>query len=327
MLGFIYCAFVSLVAAVIHQPAPQTPSFAIYLLDHPDNYGEPGSRVYGQREVSEFALESTPLISDADILSYDLRQHSMKLTKEALARIPRTPSLHGLPFVIVANGERIYLGIFNRGISSFASGCPTILVDRKAVYFVPYKEGQNPLPEAQTDDILVIDRGYPQSHFTHIAEPDPRSDPRIVKTLTELHKLKAADEWLVWQGIDMPVPPIRPRYVIQGHSSLMSQPLQPTNLDIAGIATNAMMQNAARIMAVDRAAPFQRSTAPARRGTKKQGNMMTMLARKTDLNSRPFLALNSRGAITPYPHGQARVSKWWHQGQMRPQKATIARTQ
>jgi hypothetical protein len=199
MLRFLYYALLGILSASIQRPAPHAPSFAIYLIDHPEDYGTQGSRIYGTRDVSEIALEAKPLISDADILSYDLRQHSMKLTKEAVARIPRTPSLHGLPFVVVANGDRIYLGVFNRNISSIGCGCPTILVDRNLVYFFPYKEGQNSLPEAQPDNTLVIDRSYPQGLFAQFAAPDPRSDPRIVRALTQLHKLKAADEWLVWR--------------------------------------------------------------------------------------------------------------------------------
>lgn len=182
-LGLIHFALLGILIGTLQQPAQKPPSFAIYLMDYPKGSEVPGSIYYGPRDASKIALESTPVISDADILSYDLRQHSMRLTNEALARIPRAPSLHGFPFVVIAKGERIYLGVFTRGISSIGFSGPAIVVDRKMLH------------EDQPEDTLVIERGYPSAHFSG---PDPRSDHRIIEALTELHKLKAADEWLVW---------------------------------------------------------------------------------------------------------------------------------
>jgi hypothetical protein len=99
----------------------------------------------------------------------------MKLRTDALARIPRVP-VQGLPFVVVANGQRIYLGTFFTGISSMSSAIPTIVVNKQI------------MAKDQPKDVLVIDRGYPMDSFGK--GTDPRDDPRIKSALASLNKLQ-----------------------------------------------------------------------------------------------------------------------------------------
>jgi hypothetical protein len=166
---FILLALVAL-STVCH--GETTNSFGIYLT------AEPVDRritAYGKGDWSSIRLSESPLISAADIISYDFAEHSMRLRPEALARIPRPP-VHGTPFVVVANGERVYLGAFTTCSSSMSFAVPSIMVDRRA------------LVTNQPPDTLVIERAYPQPSFG--VGPDPRGDPRIKTALTALHKMK-----------------------------------------------------------------------------------------------------------------------------------------
>ena len=144
--------------------------FAIYLAA-----GEVPRRLtwYGEGDWSHVRLADSPLIAAEDILEYDFARHSIRLRPEALARIPH-PGLSGTPFVLIAHGQRIYLGAFVTKISSFSCAVPSIVV--------------GPQDPAQPKDTIVIDRAYPAPSFG--VGPDPRGDDRIKAALIELHKLR-----------------------------------------------------------------------------------------------------------------------------------------
>jgi hypothetical protein len=152
-----------------------TNAFGIYL------FAEPVDRriaARGSGDWSRLRLSEPPLISAADIISYDFAVHAMKLRPEALARIPRPP-VAGTPFALVANGERIYLGVFTTGLSSMTFAVPSIMVDRPMMV------------TNQPSDTLVIERAYPSPRFG--VGPDPRGDERIRSALKTLHKLNGAE--------------------------------------------------------------------------------------------------------------------------------------
>jgi hypothetical protein len=128
----------------------------------------------GMIDLAHVQLVSPPVISANDLISYDYSTHSMKLRREALARIPHPP-VNGLPFVVIADGQRIYLGAFWTTLSSMSCDIPTITVDKAA------------LLKSHPPDVQTIDRGYPTDTFGR--GPDPRGDPRIRNALAELHKL------------------------------------------------------------------------------------------------------------------------------------------
>jgi hypothetical protein len=129
----------------------------------------------GMVDLAQVQLAPSPVISANDIISYDFSSHSMKLRSEALGRIPHPP-VRGLPFVVVADGQRIYLGAFWTEISSMSSDMPTIAVNKSWI------------DKSQPPDVQVIDRGYPTDSYGK--GPDPRGDPRIKDALASLHKLK-----------------------------------------------------------------------------------------------------------------------------------------
>jgi hypothetical protein len=141
------------------------PAFAIYTLAESVD-----QRILarGTGDWSHVTLSPTPVISDADILNYDFATHTMRVTPEVLARLPRPP-VSGRPFVVVADRERIYLGVFTTGLSSMSFALPSIMVDGRMIH------------TNQATDALVIDRAYPTAQFG--AGPDPRGDPRIRRAL------------------------------------------------------------------------------------------------------------------------------------------------
>jgi len=80
------------------------------------------------------------------------------------------PSMHGLPFVVVADDARIYLGSFMSPISSVTPTGPYLYVD-----------SVDTVAEGITADGFVIQAPW--------AGSDPRNDPRIIQVLTETGKL------------------------------------------------------------------------------------------------------------------------------------------
>ncbi len=168
-------SFVLFLVGLCNLARAETHSFGIYL------FAEPVDRritAYGRGDWSRLRISESPLISAADILTYDLKKHSLKLRPEALGKIPRPP-VEGTPFVVVADGHRIYVGAFVTSFSSMSFAVPTIMVDRRL------------LVTNQATDIVIIERAYPQPRFG--AGPDPRGDPRIKVALAALHKLKESD--------------------------------------------------------------------------------------------------------------------------------------
>lgn len=140
------------------------PAFGIYTVTEPV---ERALLTRGTGDWSKVTLSPAPVISDADILNYDLTTHTLRLRPEARARLPRPP-VSGTPFVVTAAGQRIYLGAFTTSDSSMSFAVPCIVVD------APIRTNQSP-------HTLVIDRAYPTTAFG--LGPDPRGDPRIGSAL------------------------------------------------------------------------------------------------------------------------------------------------
>jgi len=208
--------------------AETTNSFGIYLTAEPVDRRITG---YGKGDWSRIRLAESPLISAADIISYDFANHVIRLGPEALARIPQPP-VEGTPFIVVVNGERIYLGAFTTGESSMTFGVPQIMVDRRS------------LVTNQPPDILVIERAYPSPSFG--VGPDPRGDQRIKTALAALHKLKndaalgssasrevvSADNVQEEKELSYPLPP-RDREIIMKRLARMEKGMTVKEAEVA----------------------------------------------------------------------------------------------
>jgi hypothetical protein len=128
-------------------------------------------RAYLKSAPGDIPLAKIPLISDKDIDSYDWKTHTLGVERSVIRRI-RTPLVWGTPFVVVADGEPVYVGAFYTGLSSQSCPVPVIMTD--------YPSRTN---------TLVIDRAYPGA-TPEQRENDPRSDSRIKNALQALGKLK-----------------------------------------------------------------------------------------------------------------------------------------
>ena len=144
--------------------------FAIYLLAQNSPVRE-----LSKTDIDQLVLETEPIISSDDILSYDKTNHSIELTPAAFTRIqqifPVPVELDGIPFVVCVGKERIYAGAF--------------WTPRSAINY----DGVVIMQSFNADKTIIqIALGYPVSEvFTGI---DPRLDPRIMKALEQDKKLK-----------------------------------------------------------------------------------------------------------------------------------------
>jgi hypothetical protein len=144
--------------------------FAIYLLaqDIP-------VRELSQTDIGQFVLETEPVISGDDIVSYDKTSHSIELTQAAFNRIqqlfPVPVEVDGIPFVVCVGREQIYAGAF---------WTPRSAINYDGVVIMqPFDAGKT---------IIQIALGYPVSEV--FTGTDPRADPRILKALEHNKKLK-----------------------------------------------------------------------------------------------------------------------------------------
>jgi hypothetical protein len=149
-------------------------SFGIYLFAESEDWRDSASNWMTR------ALSPRPVISEADILTYNFTNHLMTLTPEAARRIAKFRTQRLIePFAIVANGKRIYQGTFVSALCSQSVALPSITL-WGSQQFTIYSN----LPP----NSLCIERTY-AAQFSQ-AERDPRSDDRIMQALQMLHKLK-----------------------------------------------------------------------------------------------------------------------------------------
>ena len=144
-----------------------TNSFALYLT------AEGVDPAFAATNLAELKLVSPPVFSDADILAADFENGVIRLTPEALKRIPEA-SVQGNLFVAVVNGERLFLGAFWTSLSSFG-----------------------PVAGAMIQSDQVAGQDYRFLGWYDFATKrggvgwgGPWSDPRIKECLGKLHKLR-----------------------------------------------------------------------------------------------------------------------------------------
>lgn len=129
-------------------------------------------------QAAEQPLESLTLASVAsfDLLAIDWYEaathtvhwgdwHNSTAVKNQLPKV----GVGGLPFVVVADGQRAYLGAFMTMLSSYAIDLPVIVL------------------ESMQQDSFVIERGYPGGP---VPAEDPRNDTRVMGVLEAAAKLE-----------------------------------------------------------------------------------------------------------------------------------------
>jgi hypothetical protein len=121
------------------------------------------------KPLSDLALRERPWIASEDIEHYDVSTHCIYLTKKVPVDWER-PLLRGTPFVVVADGERCYLGALWTSVSSFLpEGNVPVIWD-------PGSRLLGGQPDLLDVGLLsVLRKGEPVE--------DVRNDPRVLKAL------------------------------------------------------------------------------------------------------------------------------------------------
>jgi len=141
--------------------------FAIYLLAQRISAGE-----ISETDLSDLELEDEPILAVDDIVSYVEETHRIELTASAYERIWQLEvPTSGIPFVVCVGRDPIYGGAFWVGYSSM--GFDGVVIDT--------------LPASRQKPIQ-IQLGYPSGSF--FSGEDPRSNPRILRSLEQAGKLK-----------------------------------------------------------------------------------------------------------------------------------------
>jgi hypothetical protein len=122
--------------------------------------------------LDSLVLAGEPLVDLGSIAWYGWDTHTLVWgswhnTTELRNRLPHV-GVYGLPFVVFADGERIYLGGFYTMVSSLLLDMPTITIDDPGI----------------SDDRLTI-----EPRPSGLPGADLRSDPRIQTALREAAKL------------------------------------------------------------------------------------------------------------------------------------------
>lgn len=155
------------------------PGFAIYLVKNPDGYGMKIDDIYKfrQEKLEDLPLDDDPILTDEDLIAYHwkipnetgrgvglcsesqymdlIELRDGKMLKERLEKKTGSIARH-FPFVAVANGERIYLGLFFSPLSSLFPEGNQISID----YIIPFSENTYLLRQNSSIDLLHDQRVY-----------------------------------------------------------------------------------------------------------------------------------------------------------------------
>ncbi|MBE9524660.1 MAG: hypothetical protein IMY76_06145 [Chloroflexi bacterium] len=142
--------------------------FSIYLVR-----GEISAQQMMETDLDDLEVESTPILSVDELVSYTAKTHSIELTDAAYEKISGAEvDLIGTPFVVFVGKEPIYAGAF---WATFLSS----IFDGIVIDILP----------AMDKRPIRIQLGYPESLALFTGE-DLRSDARIIRSLEAAGKLK-----------------------------------------------------------------------------------------------------------------------------------------
>ena len=176
MRAFV-CAILALLGLAVGCKTGSSNHFAVYLtaervaeperlnVSYPRFAAERNEGVTSTNDWKNVALIPPPVLSEDDIVAVDFSNQLMKVKPAVFDRLPQPP-LEGRQFILVVDGQRIFLGNFWTLLSSFSTTTPTLV----------------PSPSPEWSSLFL-------SGLRTKDDPDPWSDPRIVQSLKKLHKL------------------------------------------------------------------------------------------------------------------------------------------
>jgi hypothetical protein len=122
--------------------------------------------------LNQVELETLPVISEKDIVSYNAQTHELTLTAASFERISRLEvPVRGRSFVVCVNREPIYWGAFWTPISSMSFDGVTIW--KPLATTSPY--------------VITLELGYPGPAF--YSGEDPRNNQEVINSLAQAGKL------------------------------------------------------------------------------------------------------------------------------------------
>jgi outer membrane protein assembly factor BamD (BamD/ComL family) len=149
--------------------AQETHSVGLYVVTLPDSVGQAR-----RMQMADLKLAAEPLISQDDISQYDWQTHTIHLKPGVLHRIQGFKFRLTKPFVMVADGRRLYMGMLSSPLSSEGyNGVPVI-------WFWPETLS------AQQQDTIKIESPPYDGH----SQRDPRSDETLKQALQGIDVLK-----------------------------------------------------------------------------------------------------------------------------------------
>jgi hypothetical protein len=191
--------------AVDQTAAEKEVRFAIYLVKNPaDEQAAEGMA------LKELVLEEKPILTEEDIASYRISadgRHFIRLKPGVKVRVapPAGGTLLDRGFVVVADGNRIYLGDFNAPISSHSPNVAWIRLPLS-------RPGE--AAELQTD-IAIAPCPMMDVSRKPLCE-DLRADPRILKALQDIGKLDTKPDPERWgesyQGVKVRLTADKPQW-------------------------------------------------------------------------------------------------------------------
>jgi hypothetical protein len=165
--------FISLVSIILISSFPcqanAGSAFAIFLSTNELSTNE-------DSDIEKLEFSNEPIITDSDIIRYIWKTHEIVLSAEGMNRFrsymdakPDTKQ-----FLVVADGERCYIGAFWKSIYSTIYPNPVIIID------------------SPSQDRIKIERAYPSEKYAR--GQDNRKDKKIYIALKRVGKLVKPEE-------------------------------------------------------------------------------------------------------------------------------------
>lgn len=158
-------------------PPAATNVLAIYLLADRVSVEQLVNRTV---TVENVKLVDTPVLADADFLTCDVTKDSFVITPRAAIRFGIATFANRVPYVMVAQGQRIYLGVFDTYVSSGGTGMPGAFPD---MVLMDCFMGPNNIPEEVLAAIRTRERVVPESV---LALANRRPTTNVVVTIPTL---------------------------------------------------------------------------------------------------------------------------------------------
>ncbi len=128
--------------------------------------------------LDKLVLKTNPFLSIQSIESYEWANHRIIFSNETKEKLKLEEPLYGRNFVVIAQNQRIYWGLFTDDVSSGSCQNPVIRLFPR-----------NPSKDSFIPDAFLIERAYPE-YFGNENDKDLRKDLRIYNAFRESSKLK-----------------------------------------------------------------------------------------------------------------------------------------